>query len=366
MRINVRSLYARSGYIERGESLYSIKGFPAQPIMAAIFFFERLKMIKQSAWLGHVCAAGANVIWGLMAPIAKVVMIGGLVTPLVLTDMRVFGAALLFWLASFFAPREKVAKPDLLRLFFASLFAIILNQGSYIFGVGLTTPGNATILTSSMPLWAMVLAAILLKDPITLKKLVGILMGAVGALILILSKSDMPANSLVESNVWGDLLVTAAQLSFAFYVVKFKDLVTRYNLFTTMKWMFTFASLCILPFSFSALAQTQWFDLSLSEWSSVFFVVIGGTFFSYLLIVVGQRNLKPTVAAMYNYVQPVVGCLAATAMGLDSITWFKVFAILLIFSGVYLVTHSRSAKEQAAIQEKQLEVLQERRHRSIK
>ena len=163
-----------------------LKRILSKPIMAAIFFFERLKMIRQSAWLGHGCAAGANVIWGLMAPIAKVVMIGGLVTPLVLTDLRVIGAAVLFWSAYFFAPREKVAKADLVRLFFASLFAIILNQGSYIFGVGLTTPGNATILTSSMPLWAMVLAALLLKDPITLKKLVGILMGAVGALILIL------------------------------------------------------------------------------------------------------------------------------------------------------------------------------------
>ena len=126
--------------------------------------------MKQSSVLGHGCAALANVIWGLMAPFAKVIMVGGLITPLVLTDLRVIGAAILFWCASFFAPRETVSRADLIRLFFASLFAITLNQGSYIFGVGLTTPGNATILTSTMPLWAMVLAAVLLKDPITLKK----------------------------------------------------------------------------------------------------------------------------------------------------------------------------------------------------
>lgn len=317
-------------------------------------------MVRQSAVLGHGCAAGANIIWGMMAPIAKVVMVGGLVTPLVLTDLRIFGAAFLFWLASFLAPHEKVAKADLFRLFLASLFAIIFNQGSYVFGVGLTTPGNATILTSTMPLWAMVLAAIVLKDPITLKKLVGILMGAVGALTLIMSKTDVAANPAIESNIWGDLLVASAQLSFAFYVVRFKDLVTRYNLFTTMKWMFTFASLCIFPFSFSSLTSTPWFSLSLNEWLSVAYVVVGGTFFSYLLIVVGQRNLKPTVAAMYNYVQPVVGCLAAVAMGLDSLSWSKSFAVVFIFVGVYLVTHSVSAKEQAAIQKKQLEVLERR------
>lgn len=319
--------------------------------------------MKQSSVLGHGCAALANVIWGLMAPFAKVVMVGGLITPLVLTDLRVIGAAILFWCASFFAPRETVSRADLIRLFFASLFAITLNQGSYIFGVGLTTPGNATILTSTMPLWAMVLAAVLLKDPITLKKLVGILMGAGGALTLIMSKTDLAANPAIESNIWGDLLVASAQLSFAFYVVKFKDLVTRYNLFTTMKWMFTFATICILPFSLSTLASTAWLSLSAQEWLGAAYVVVGSTFCSYLLIVIGQRNLTPTVAAMYNYVQPVVGCLAAAAMGLDSLSWTKALAVLLIFTGVYLVTHSMSAKQQAAVQKKQLEVLEKRKQK---
>ena len=319
--------------------------------------------MKQSSVLGHGCAALANVIWGLMAPFAKVVMVGGLITPLVLTDLRVIGAAILFWCASFFAPRETVSRADLIRLFFASLFAITLNQGSYIFGVGLTTPGNATILTSTMPLWAMVLAAVLLKDPITLKKLVGILMGAGGALTLIMSKTDLAANPAIESNIWGDLLVASAQLSFAFYVVKFKDLVTRYNLFTTMKWMFTFAAICILPFSLSTLASTAWLSLSAQEWLGAAYVVVGSTFCSYLLIVIGQRNLTPTVAAMYNYVQPVVGCLAAAAMGLDSLSWTKALAVLLIFAGVYLVTHSMSAKQQAAAQKKQLEVLEKRKQK---
>ena len=97
---------------------------------------------------------------------------------------------------------------------------------------------------------------------------------------------------------------------------------------------------------------------------SAAYVVAGGTFLAYLLIVVGQRNLKPTVAAMYNYVQPVVGCLAAAMIGLDTLTLGKGFAVLMIFAGVYLVTHSVSAKEQAAIQEKQLEVLRRRQEHS--
>ena len=110
---------------------------------------------------------GANVMWGLMSPLAKLVMVGGAVTPLVVTDLRIFGAMVLFWITSFFRKPEHVGHKDMAKLLVASLLAIVFNQGCFIFGVGLTSPGDASIITTSMPLWAMALAAIFLKEPIT-------------------------------------------------------------------------------------------------------------------------------------------------------------------------------------------------------
>ena len=131
---------------------------------------------------GHSSMLGANVMWGLMSPVAKFVMVGGAVTPLVVTDLRITGAMVLFWIASFFQKPERVAPKDLLKLLGASLLAIVFNQGCFIFGVGLTSPVDASIITTSMPLLAMVLAAIYLKEPITGKKVLGIAVGATGAL----------------------------------------------------------------------------------------------------------------------------------------------------------------------------------------
>ena len=50
---------------------------------------------------GHGSMLGANVMWGLMSPMAKFVMVGGAVTPLVVTDLRITGAMVLFWISSF-------------------------------------------------------------------------------------------------------------------------------------------------------------------------------------------------------------------------------------------------------------------------
>ena len=299
---------------------------------------------------GHGSMLGANVMWGLMSPMAKFVMVGGAVTPLVVTDLRITGAMVLFWIASFFQKPERVAPKDLLKLLGASLLAIVFNQGCFIFGVGMTSPVDASIITTSMPLLAMVLAAIYLKEPITGKKVLGIAVGATGALLLILGSHQVSeAKAAGNHYIWGDLLVLLAQFSYALYFVLFKNFVNKYSLITIMKWMFTYAFICALPFSYNDLLHTEWKSLQNTEIGALVFIVVGSTFVSYVLIVIGQKNLRPTVAGMYNYVQPLVASIVALCWGMDTFNFVKIISVALIFGGVYLVTNSRSKAEMEAV-----------------
>ena len=256
----------------------------------------------------------------------------------------------LFWIASFFQKPERVAPKDLLKLLGASLLAIVFNQGCFIFGVGLTSPVDASIITTSMPLLAMVLAAIYLKEPITGKKVLGIAVGATGALLLILGSHQVSeAKAAGNHYIWGDLLVLLAQFSYALYFVLFKNFVNKYSLITIMKWMFTYAFICALPFSYNDLLHTEWKSLQNTEIGALVFIVVGSTFISYVLIVIGQKNLRPTVAGMYNYVQPLVASIVAVCCGMDTFNFVKIISVALIFGGVYLVTNSRSKAEMEAV-----------------
>lgn len=67
-------------------------------------------------------------------------------------------------------------------------------------------------------------------------------------------------------------------------------------------------------------------------WLEVGFVVFFGTFVAYLMMVVGQKTLRPTVVSMYNYVQPVVGSSVAVFMGLATFGWVKALAAIMILS----------------------------------
>lgn len=290
---------------------------------------------------GHAAMLGANTLWGLMSPIAKLIMAGGVITPFLLTGFRFWGAAALFWLASLTTRREHVPPKDLLLLAGAGMLGVMLNQGCFIMGVGYTSPGEASVITTTMPMWVMLLAALILKEPITWKKGGGIAIGATGAIILITnSHSAMAAKG--DNAALGDLLVLTAQFSYALYLTLYKNFIRRYSLVTLMKWMFTFASLASLPVVGHEVAVTEWSAVTPDMWWGIGYVTLFATFIAYICIMTGQKNLRPTVVGMYNYVQPVVAMLVGITLGLDSLTPVKCLAVALIFAGVYLVTISKS------------------------
>lgn len=289
---------------------------------------------------GHIAMIAANSMWGLMSPVAKVVLTAGTVTPLLLTDLRIAGAAILFWITSLFTPNEKVPAADLLRLAGAACLGILFNQGCFIFGVGLSSPGEASIITTTMPMWVMGLAAIILKEPITWKKGGGILLGATGAIMLV---SGNLGNQTAGNNpMLGDLLVLTAQLSYALYLTLYRNFIRRYSLITLMKWMFLFATLLSLLPSIPTTMSTPWADITPSTWGGIAFVVIGGTYVAYICVMIGQKNLRPTIVGMYNYLQPIVATAIGIYMGFEHFTVLKSIAVLLIFTGVYLVTISKA------------------------
>lgn len=294
---------------------------------------------------------GAETMWGLMAPIGKFILSGAVITPLLMTDFRMIGAACLFWIASLFTQPEHVNHKDMLSLFFAALFGIVFNQGTYIFGLGMTSPINASIVTTSLPILTMVIAAIYLREPITGKKLLGVFMGAVGALLLILSGQPMSGGQ--SGSIGGDLLCLFAQFCFSLYLVFFKGLIGKYSPITLMKWMFTYASICLIPFSYTEIVQLNWSLLDYKVIAGLVMVVFCATFISYLLIPIGQKNLRPTVTSMYNYLQPIVASILAVAWGMDSFNALKIVAVVLVFSGVFFVTQSKSRAQLEAYKKQQ-------------
>lgn len=260
-----------------------------------------------------------------------------------MVTFRVVGAAILFWFASFFVKKENPPLRDILLLGLAGLFGLVLNQCCYTIGLSITSPINSSIVTTSMPIFAMILSAIILKEPITAKKAGGVFMGFSGALMLILTSAT--ADNSKVGDIRGDLLCMFAQLSFAFYLSMFNRLIKRYSVFTVNKWMFTFAALVITPFTYSDVAAIPFASITLRTWLETAFVVVVCTFFCYILTMQAQQVLRPTVVSVYNYVQPLVAVIVSVLTGLGVFKPTHALAVLLVFFGVRFVTKSKSRKD---------------------
>ena len=290
----------------------------------------------------HLSMFSAEAMWGLMSPVGKDAMNHG-IDGLSMVSFRVAGAALLFWLASLLGKREHIPPRDVLLMAGAALLGVVFNQCLFTIGLSVTSPINASIVTTSMPIFAMVLSFLILGEPITLQKAGGVAIGCTGAVILILASAT--AGNAKVGNIRGDMMCICAQLSFALYLSLYNKMVRKYNAFTVNKWMFTWATVFVVPVSSGHLSQLSWATLTSTTWMEVGFVVFFGTFVSYLLSIVAQGVLRPTVVSVYNYVQPIVSVTVSVLTGLGVFTWPQGVAVILVFSGVWLVVKSKSKRD---------------------
>ncbi len=292
---------------------------------------------------GHIAMLVTSLIFGVNIPISKNLMPDWM-SPLGLTYSRFAFGAMAFWLLSLFLKSEKVTRKDMGILFVGSLLGVGINQAAFIFGLQHTSATNASIVITITPILAMIISFFILKEPITFKKAGGVIIGLAGVLSMILT-SEVSASGR-EASLIGDFLCILSSLSYAFFLVLTRGISKRYSSVTIMKWMFLFSALLFLPFGYKEVSSAKLLtDGTLAAWSSYFYLLVGATFITYLLIPTAQREIRPTTIGMYNYLQPLVASFIAIMWGQDIFSWTKPLSALLIFAGVYFVTTSKSRED---------------------
>lgn len=293
---------------------------------------------------GHLMMFVAIVIFATNIPISKYIL-SGHISGFGLTGMRVLFGAIAFWGVSLFGKKEKVDKKDQLILFVGGMTGIIFNQGLFIIGLNETSPVDASIITTSSPLFAMIFAALLLKEPITLQKAGGVLLGVLGAVILVYSSANIHHSGQEPSTI-GNIIVIGSSLSYAFYLVITRQIASKYSAVTIMKWMFTYAAIILIPFVYKDMVEAPLFyELDHTALLALSYPLMMATLVAYLMIPMAQRRIRPTTISMYNNLQPVIASTIAIVMGMDSFSIEKLLAAILVFVGVYLVTQSKSRKD---------------------
>lgn len=283
---------------------------------------------------------GATLLFGINYWVAKGLMPNYL-EPLQIIFLRISGALLLIWLLELFTPASKktrIQKKDISRLALAAFLGISLNQILFFIGLNKTTPVDAAIINSTNPMMVILLSYLFLKQPLKVVKLIGIILGALGAILLIISGDNF---NFGNSNTLGNIYIVINTLCWSLYLVIVKPLTSKYHPYVLMRWVFLFGLLFALPFTLKPVLLIKTINFTISTWFSATYVIIGTTFLAYLFILFGLRRLSTPVVAFYTYLQPVIVAIIGILLFQEVLSLIKVLATGLIFMGIYLVNKNK-------------------------
>lgn len=283
----------------------------------------------------HLALLGANLFYGAGFTVAKHIM-PRLIQPLGFIFIRVSVVMLLFWLSYFGGEkfRTKIDRKDWLTLVLGGLFGVALNQMLFFMGLNLTFPIHASLIMMSTPLLITIIALFVLKERLKPQKALGLLMGISGAFLLMSAGKEI---TMTGNSALGDFFVFLNAASYAIYLVMIKPLMQRYRPIIVIRWVFFFGFLFVLPFGYPQFAAIDWSQFQATDYAAVAFIVICVTFFTYLWNIYALRHLSPSTAGAYIYLQPIFAAIISMVVIGEHLTWIKVLATILIFTGVYLV-----------------------------
>ena len=306
-------------------------------------------MLKRVLAIGAATLASA--IYGVNHTLAKEVM-PKYIQPFGFIFLRVSGAAIMFWLISFFLKPERIDKSDRWRILGCAFFGMCINMLAFFSGLRLSTPINSSVVITVTPVILLVFSIVFLRENVGWRKIVGIGLGLIGALVLVLFGAENQANA--PNIPLGNLLFIVNASAYAIYLILVTPLVPKYGTITLMKWLFLLGTIINLPITIGEFKEVAWADLPLRPALIFIFVVVGTTFSTYLLNIFALKTLSASTIGAFIYLQPVLAVLFAMAVGADHLTPLRVGAAILIFTGVYLSTR-KAKKVKLQIKESKLE-----------
>ncbi|PEM39183.1 hypothetical protein CN611_31975 [Bacillus wiedmannii] len=201
------------------------------------------------------------------------------------------------------------------------------------YGISLTSGLHVSIIDAALPLVTILFSAFFLKEKIQLNYWIGIVLGAIGVLLITIPSSNVDQ----EVSLIGDILILLSTFLFAFYTVLLKrpkqEQYLSNKVFTTLTLII--GAVILLPF---AMAETFYYGLpKIETWKvglSVIYLVIGATILAYWFWNRALETVSASVSGLYLNALPLISIVASIVLLNESLTWRIVIGGSLVLFGV--------------------------------
>lgn len=286
----------------------------------------------------HVALVAVQVMFGTWPIFGKIVLRSMSSTSLV--GMRICGAAIVLTLfRRQFSRLLRLPARVVAWITLSSLLGIVLNQLLFVKGLSLTTAINASLITTTIPVFTLAVSIALGQERASLRHVLGIGLAAAGVIYLV---DPLRANFSAQTTL-GNILIVVNSFSYGAYIAVSRDLFRRYGALDVITWIFLVGAVLTLPFSVYAWSSDELNSVSLATWLIVAYIIIVPTVGAYYLNSWAVIRVSPGIVAIYVYLQPLLAFGFAPMILGESWNSRTLVACALIFAGVGVVTiYSRS------------------------
>ena len=287
----------------------------------------------------HLALIAVQLIFGTWGIPAKIVL---RVMPVFgLSALRIAGAAaMLTIICKLRGGIARINQNDWLLLVVCAMLGVVFNQWLFAKGLSLTTVVNTVLISTTIPVFTLLIGALIGTERASIRRLIGIALAAVGVFYLI-----GPAHAdLANGSRLGDLLILASAFMYGAYIAFSKKLVHSYGALTTTTWIFIIAIIPTAPIGIASTLHTSFANVHFSFWLATLYILLVPTVLAYYLNAWALSRVPPSTVAVYIYLQPLIAFALAPIMLGESLGLRAVVASLLIFAGVIIVTRRSSSK----------------------
>ena len=287
----------------------------------------------QYDFIPHLALIGVQILFGTWPVFGKLVL--RVMSSPMLVACRVTGAALVLLLLQHkLTPLLKMPKGDFLWLTLCSLIGVVGNQFLFVKGLSLTTAINATLLSTTIPVFALFASMLFGYDRLSFKRLAGVLIAIAGVVYLV----NPQRAEFTTATTIGNLLIVSNSFLYGVYIVISKDLFERYGALNVITWIFLIGAVIAVPTGAYFLRTENILAINSTIWLAVLFIVLFPTVGAYYLNAWALTRVSPGVVAVYIYLQPLIAFGLAPVLLGERWQPHTIVAAILIFAGVGIVS----------------------------
>jgi drug/metabolite transporter (DMT)-like permease len=295
---------------------------------------------ERSVLAARLAAFGAVAMWGVSFVATKAALRE--VSPVTLIFTRfALGVAVLFLILKL--KREPLIPPrdTWLMLAVMGFVGIFVHQMVQVHGLTLTTAVRTGWLIGLTPIWSAVLAAVFLGESFGPRKVFGLFLGLVGAL-LVITRGELSSRVLALPATRGDLLILASTVNWAIYTILGRDTLKHLGSARAIAAAMFLGWAMLIPFFVSSGGWQEYRGLSSTSVIAIVFLGVGCSGLGYLFWYAALERLETSQVAAFLYLEPLVTLMAAVALLGESVAVSTIVGGVLVLVGVLIVQTART------------------------